>query len=238
MPGCSPRTSRGKPTLTMRIILVRHGETEDNRNKVLQGHRNGQLTEVGVRQIARLASRLRTEPIARIYTSDLERACLTALAVNKYHSVEIVPTTLLRERNLGDFEGRPIDDYLIHLKESNSDRFTHAPVDGESIAEVEIRAKQFLASLLPLHSQETVLISAHGLYNRALLNFLLGRSLDRIFELEQENTCVNILQRTTASQAGATVAAVELPSVLQIQLINCTQHLSDDLLERRGVTNY
>lgn len=201
----------------MRIILVRHGETEENVKRLLQGHLNGKLTARGQQQIGLLAERLRGERLAAIYSSDLDRAIRTAQAVNAFHHVEISPTEVLRERNLGEFEGRPIDEYITYLHRTGESRYTHAPNGGgESVGMVLDRAAEFLSTLLAKHANECVMVSSHGLFNRALLIHILGIPIEMIFALEQDNTCVNLISRKLPSDSA---------QELEVQLINCTRHL-------------
>ena len=57
----------------MRLILTRHGQTEENVKRILQGHMPGKLTPLGIEQAKKLASRLKDENIDAIYSSDLAR---------------------------------------------------------------------------------------------------------------------------------------------------------------------
>jgi len=68
----------------MKLILVRHGETIDNKKRLVQGHRQGELSDVGKEQAKKVAERLKDEKIDYIFSSDLRRAADTAKVIAKY----------------------------------------------------------------------------------------------------------------------------------------------------------
>ena len=91
----------------MRVILTRHGETKENKKTIVQGHMPGHLSELGKKQAEMVAIRLKDEKIDFIYSSDLKRAADTAKEIAKYHpDIPIEFTKELRERNLGEFQGK------------------------------------------------------------------------------------------------------------------------------------
>ena len=94
------------------LILVRHGETVDNVNHIMQGQTQGQLTAQGLLQAHRLAESLRSEPIDVFVSSDLKRSVDTCRVVAEGHGKDVVTTPLLRERDWGSFTGR----YIPSLK--------------------------------------------------------------------------------------------------------------------------
>ena len=69
----------------MRIILVRHGETEDNKKRIIQGHLPGKLSDKGIEQARKVANRLKNEKVDYIFSSDLDRAKSTAEEIAKFH---------------------------------------------------------------------------------------------------------------------------------------------------------
>lgn len=89
----------------MRLILVRHGETDMNRLGRIQGISDLELNETGKRQAEALAQALKNEKVEAIYTSPLKRARDTAYTIGRYHQVEIVPLFGLRELDAGDVDG-------------------------------------------------------------------------------------------------------------------------------------
>ena len=91
----------------MRLILTRHGETEENKIGIMQGHLPGKLSAEGIEQAQKLALRLKDEKIDFIYSSDLARASDTAKEIASFHPhAPIKFVEDLRERNLGEFQGK------------------------------------------------------------------------------------------------------------------------------------
>jgi probable phosphoglycerate mutase len=84
---------------TIRIYVVRHGETEENRQKIVQGHLDTNLNSEGERQSDLLAKALKDVPFDACYSSDLRRAVETAKRVLVHHSgVKLQTQLAVRER--------------------------------------------------------------------------------------------------------------------------------------------
>lgn len=97
----------------MRMIIVRHGESEWNRIHRYQGQADIALSELGVRQANALAERLRSEPLDAIYTSPLQRAARTAEAIARFHpAVPFHTAAALLEINHGAWEGRYVHEIV------------------------------------------------------------------------------------------------------------------------------
>ncbi|KIY50763.1 phosphoglycerate mutase-like protein [Fistulina hepatica ATCC 64428] len=93
--------------LVTRVYLVRHGETEENRKKIIQGQLDTMLNDVGIQQADALAERLKEYHFDVAYTSDLSRVVETAKRVLEYHpNVPVHRTDALRERDLGAAQGK------------------------------------------------------------------------------------------------------------------------------------
>jgi probable phosphoglycerate mutase len=97
-----------------RILAIRHGETAWNVDTRIQGQLNIGLNDTGLRQAQQVGKALSDEPIAAIYSSDLDRAFSTAQSIAQSNlslmsakgQINIVqPNTGLRERHFGHFEG-------------------------------------------------------------------------------------------------------------------------------------
>lgn len=157
----------------MKLILVRHGETPENRRRILQGQTHGRLTAEGVSQANQLADSLAGTPIAACFTSDLRRAVDTArIIATKHCGLTVVEDTRLRERHLGQLQGQPMPDNWNGTE----------PYEGaEPMAELYKRVNSFLSYLRLHHAGETVLIVSHGITLKVLISVCLGYD-ERQFE--------------------------------------------------------
>jgi len=91
----------------MRLLIIRHGETEYNSKKIFQGTINEKLNQNGINQANKLSLRLKDEKIDLIFSSTLDRAKKTAEIINKYHNLNIQFKDELKEKNFGDLQGKP-----------------------------------------------------------------------------------------------------------------------------------
>lgn len=69
----------------MKLIITRHGETEENKAGIIQGYLPGHLSKTGIEQAKKVVLRLKDEKIDFIYSSDLDRAANTAKEIAKFH---------------------------------------------------------------------------------------------------------------------------------------------------------
>ena len=99
----------------MRLVLVRHGETEWNKTRRIQGISDLEMNETGRAQAEALAQALRNEKVEAIYASPLKRARDTAQAIGRYHPVEIVTLSGLRELDAGEVDGMTYKEMAIHF---------------------------------------------------------------------------------------------------------------------------
>gem|GEM_PF-2831943 len=83
------------------LLLVRHGETYDNENQIMQGQTQGQLNPRGIEQAQQLAREMAQRDINAFVASDLNRAIETCRIIAEPHHAELITTPLLRERDWG-----------------------------------------------------------------------------------------------------------------------------------------
>ncbi len=200
----------------MKIIITRHGQTDQNQQNITQGQGvDSLLNETGVCQAKKLAERLKTEKIDVIYASDLKRALHTAQEVLRFHpSAQIVPTPHLRERNLGAYEGRSHKEYQ-ELKEKSPLPFhDFKPEGGESYGELYHRVGTFLDTILEKHRNNTVLFVSHGAVSTVLLLKLLGKPLT------SENYSAH-----KPSNAALTMLEISGNKKVTVVALNSTHHL-------------
>jgi len=146
----------------MRLILIRHAETEENRLGIIQGQRPGQLSDLGQRQVAEVARALKDEPVDAIYSSDLQRCIDTAKPLKKLHKkVPFRLTPELREFSYGRLQGLPLG-RIIKLVPKISFVLHFRLPGSESYAQVRSRLIRFLNRLYRAYPKGTVLLVTHG----------------------------------------------------------------------------
>jgi broad specificity phosphatase PhoE len=152
------------------ILFVRHGETDWNRERRVQGHADRPLNETGRAQARELAARLAGESIDAIYSSDLARARETARIVSEPHRLGVTAIQDLRERHFGTWEGMTDDDVLARFPEAASGEWG----DGETQAEMDRRIAEALTRIAARHPGDRVLVVSHGGPMRSLLRRCSG----------------------------------------------------------------
>lgn len=154
-----------------KLYLVRHGETVDNAAKILQGQEPGRLNQTGVRQAEEVRDRMRNAAIDVFMASDLHRAVQTCEIIAEPHHKPVETTTLLRERDWGDFTGRYIPD-LQAVREW--------PRNVESLEAIKERARRFLAMVRMRYEGKTVLAVGHGIVNKAVQSVYFDKPMNEV----------------------------------------------------------
>ena len=103
------------------IYLIRHAQAEGNLYRMMQGHWDGSVTALGLKQIDALAERFRTVHVDALYASDLYRTRLTASAITRYHDLPMQLRPALREINVGSWEARFFGDVAYEQPEAMHD---------------------------------------------------------------------------------------------------------------------
>src|SRR5580700_9863499 len=150
-----------------RIVLVRHGETDDNRNFVFQGQTGLGLNAHGRDQAARLAARLvrAARRPAAIYTSDLDRARETAEILGRALGLEPALDADLREVFLGAWQGLTGAEVTARFPEEWAAFRRGEDLKrggGESYAELGERVAGAIDRAAAAHPGEAVLVVSHG----------------------------------------------------------------------------
>jgi broad specificity phosphatase PhoE len=144
------------------LILVRHGETDWNRDLRYQGHADPPLNAAGREQARELARELETIELHAIYTSDLRRAAETAEIINLGRSVPLTRDERLREIDVGSWSGLT----RAEIEERFPGETMH---DGESREEHQARVVRAVTTIAARHDGARILIVSHGGSLRALL---------------------------------------------------------------------
>jgi broad specificity phosphatase PhoE len=157
------------------LLLVRHGETDWNRDAKWQGHSDIELNEVGRRQARELADTL--DGVDVIYSSDLARARETAEILGERLGVEVRLDERLRERDFGAWEGLTMDEVEQRFREQHDlwragEGF--GADDAESFKEFATRVLSCVDEILERHPGETVVLVGHGGSIRVIHAFATG----------------------------------------------------------------
>lgn len=205
----TPSSSRA----ATRLILVRHGQTEANVNRHLQGHDDGALTTTGQQQTRDLAAEMRSFGIDQIISSDLSRAKQTARRIAETTGAGVHVTPLVREWNVGELDGQPAQVLAEAFERSSLPKGEFKPTNGESLNELKERAGSFLEDTLTRHSGQTTVIVSHGDFMRALLRNLLALDLEEALTYTFDNASYTVLDQ--AENGG-----------WQITKLNVSEHLT------------
>lgn len=186
----------------MRLILARHGETEWNKQRRIQGCRSDtRLSQKGLEEADRLAAAVRHERIDAIYSSPLKRAAETAQIIAEACRMKVQLVDELREIDAGAldglFERELTGAYETAWTQLCSGNLSVSLPGGESLQDVATRTSWAIDRLLERHSDGAVLVVAHLLVNLVLVCQALGMDLSRVARLRQAPASITILDLTT-----------------------------------------
>jgi broad specificity phosphatase PhoE len=181
------------------FYFIRHGETLWNADNRLCGRSDVALSDAGRRQARRLAERLKSLPLAAIYTSPLKRTLDTARVIAEVTGREPVLEPSLIELDYGAWEGKTYAQIMEEDPEAyrvwDADPGRLAPPHGETGEQVLQRVTPFLGFLASRHSQGHVAVVTHKTICRLVICHILGMDPSEYRRrLAMENAAVNILQ--------------------------------------------
>ncbi len=202
----------------MRLILVRHGESEGNSTGIAQGWDDSPLTDKGVRQAELVSDRLRDVKIDAVYSSDLVRAKKTAEIIARPHGLKVTVIKDLREQNFGDANGMPKNEvnrkFDNFLERRKTDPDAMVP-NGESFRMVMERVKKALNEICERHGTGNVAVVLHGGSKRAAV-WALG-------VIDMKASMSHTFGNTALTEVEITDGKAK------IICLNCTRHISKDL---------
>lgn len=162
------------------IYLVRHGETDNNKQGIIQGAKvDAPLNSTGIKQAKAAAQKLKTVPFAAAFSSQAVRANQTAKIISLQHRLAVTSHHILRERGFGKLEGQSETVYHTKLKKlladyenlSTEEKFSFQfPLGIENLGEAVTRLITFLREISLAFAGKTILVVSHGALIR---NFLI-----------------------------------------------------------------
>ena len=158
------------------LVLVRHGETDWNRERRFQGHADTSLNAAGRRQAEELAEILRGESFGAVYTSPLRRASETATIVAAQLGLEARELEALREIDVGDWQGLTVDEVRAQFPEQLDVAWRSGWPNGETHDDLGARVLPALVDLGRRHEGDRILGVTHAGPIRAALASAAGLS--------------------------------------------------------------
>jgi len=171
------------------LILVRHGETVWNVEKIYRGRTDVKLDEVGIEQAELLGKYLSNWELEAIYSSPLKRALDTANIIARYHKIGVHITDGLIDFDYGEWQSLPEQEvkklYLtLHDEWHNNPHKAKMP-GGESLADVRERAAGVVDDVFSKYEGSVVLVS-HRVVNKVLICSLLGLDNSCFWNIKQD----------------------------------------------------
>lgn len=149
------------------LWLVRHGQTDWNLQRRYQGQTDPPLNATGLQQAELAGEALVGRHYAAIYSSDLQRARVTAEIIGRRLGMEVLVDSRLREVNFGKWEGMLVADiqtrYPVEWEARQQDRLHARPPGGESVQDVAARLWPAVDELAARHPHDTLILVSHGL---------------------------------------------------------------------------
>lgn len=165
----------------MKLILVRHGETEKNVNHIIQGKDGGKLNQNGIEQAKKVGKELKEKhKIDMVFCSPLSRCVETLENILVENPIEgpIFMSKLLEERDFGEYTG--VESNLINWEEIDEDNKINEELGVESLNNLRKRAHLFLEDLKLEDENSTVLVVSHGGPLKMMVGKLTGKDSKEI----------------------------------------------------------
>lgn len=181
----------------MKIYMIRHGETDWNKQRKLQGQEDIPLNEFGRLLARQTAPALKDVPFDVVYTSPLKRAKETAELVLDGRDIPLIEEERIKEMGFGEFEGMCCSEDGWNIPDPGFHNFFDAPENyqppkgGESFLDVSKRLETFLQELIhkPDMEDKTVLISTHGAALCGLLRLIKGNPIEKYWDGGVHKNC-------------------------------------------------
>lgn len=186
--------------------LVRHGETDWNRDGLIQGHSDPPLNARGERAAQSLARRVAPYGLAAAYSSDLARAAETSRIILEDRPVPTETVEDLREFSYGEWEGMTLHEARalepgVFDRQLGLENANFAAPGGETTAQLLGRVRRFYARTIERHDpEENLLIVTHGGPIRALLVLLLGLPREYFWRVRVDLGSLSIVSNQTGGR--------------------------------------
>ncbi|SFR01976.1 alpha-ribazole phosphatase [Desulfoscipio geothermicus] len=181
-----------------RVFLIRHGETQWNKDFRIQGKSDVPLSDNGTRQAEALSNRLAGQEFAAFFSSNLSRARETAAIIARPHNQPVQVLNDLQELNFGHWEGMTIEEIRRQYRQESS-AWWASPLEtripgGENLAELAERSVRAIKTIIERYPRQQVVVVAHGGTIRSIVGTVLGFDLNQYWRLRQDNASLSIIE--------------------------------------------
>ena len=182
----------------VKIMLVRHGETDWNREEVFRGRIDVELNDNGREQASALAEATRAFQIGAVYSSPLSRSLETARIIAEAHDLDVKIAHGFVDFHYGEWQGLKHQEVKekfpeLYLKWHDSPHMVQIP-GGESLDDVRQRSLKELEKIVAEHESRMAMIVSHRVVNKVLLCAIMGLDNSRFWRIRQSNCCLNIFE--------------------------------------------
>lgn len=196
----------------MKVYLIRHGETDLNKCKVLQGRSDTELNDYGILLAEKTAEGLADVAFDAVFTSPLKRAKKTAELVARVAGtgVSVTEEPRIQEISFGVYEGLCYhkDNYNIpdraFLDFFDAPECYEAPPEGEGFTEIIARTGEFWKELVnnPAYKDKTILLSTHGCALKAILANIKQTPIEKFWGAGVDKNCAVTIVEVTDGRAA------------------------------------
>ena len=185
--------------MKLKIYITRHGQTEWNTLKKMQGWQNSNLTEKGIEDAIRLGERLAEINFSKIYSSPLGRAKDTANYIKGNRNIEIELLDGLKEMGFGSWEGVE-NEKVMELHKEQYNNFWNKPEsykrdDSENFDDLFERIEETLNYIIENAQGEDILIVSHAVTIKAIYSLINNYTIEEFWELPYiDGTSLTILE--------------------------------------------
>lgn len=174
----------------MRVVLIRHAQTQWNSQGLIQGRQDSPVTEQGERQVTALLAGLCAAGIepAYVFSSPAPRAQQMAVPLARHFGADLALREELQEQSFGIYEGRPHAEYPF------ADDAHAVPREGESLMQAAQRLTGFMQTLPQLCSADTVALLSHGQVIQAFIAWQCETSLENMARYHHPNGSFSLLE--------------------------------------------
>jgi broad specificity phosphatase PhoE len=184
--------------VSTKLLIVRHGESVWSREGHVQGQGDPQLSPLGCHQAEALAEALRVRRLAAVYTSPLLRAQETARAICRPHALHPIVEPVLREVDLGAWQGRNVADLEADpasgYRSWRRNPMALAPPGGETLDRAAARVVPTVMAMARAHTDAMIALVTHSIIGRVLLCHFLQTSLELVPRLKLKKASITTLR--------------------------------------------